>query len=96
MEVICRGNCSGKTKELIKKSLDTNTPILVFSPTKQKSLEEKSLAYFEELVSTIMIDDAKLYSGDVLIDDVDENIDTLVKLALHNTQVNVNAVTISI
>ena len=96
MEVICRENCGGKTKELIKKSLDTNTPILVFSSIKQKSLEEKSIAYFNELVSTILLDDAKLYKGDILIDDVDENIDTLIKLALHNTQINVSAVTISI
>ena len=46
MKIICRQNCSGKTKELIKESLDTNTPILVFSPTKRGSLEEKSVAYF--------------------------------------------------
>ena len=95
MEVICRENCSGKTRELIRKSLDTNTPILVFSSSKQKSLEEKSIAYFNELVSTLILEDAKTYKGDVLIDDVDENIDTLVKLALHNTQVNVGAVTLS-
>ena len=96
MKVICRENCSGKTKELIRKSLDTNTPILVLSTSKQKSLEEKSIAYFEELVSTIMLEDAKQYHGEIFIDDVEENIDTLVKLALNNTNINVGAVTLSI
>lgn len=61
MKIICRNNCSGKTKELIRESLDTSTPILCFSPSKQSSLEEKSIAYFNEFVSTILFTDAKDY-----------------------------------
>lgn len=61
MKVICRQNCSGKTKELIRESLDKDIPILVFSSTKKKSLEEKALAYFNQHVKTIFFTEAKEY-----------------------------------
>jgi hypothetical protein len=95
MKIICRENCSGKTRELIRESIDTNTPILVFSPTKQRSLEEKSRVYFNEFVETITLEDAKSYQGKVLIDDIDKNIDLLVKFALNNPNIDVGAVTLS-
>lgn len=95
MKVICRQNCSGKTKELIRESLDNNTPILVFSPTKKKSLEEKSIAYFNQPVKTLFFTEAKEYDGKVLIDDLDENVEWLVKFALNNPQIGVDAVTLS-
>ena len=95
MKVICRQNCSGKTKELIRESLDNDIPILVFSSTKKKSLEEKSLAYFNQHVKTLFFTDAKDYDGKVLIDDLDENVVTLVKYALNNPQIDVGAVTLS-
>ena len=31
MKIICRENCSGKTKELIKESLETGVPILALN-----------------------------------------------------------------
>lgn len=46
MKVICRNNCSGKTKELIAESLEKQIPILVFTDSKRRSLEDKSIAYF--------------------------------------------------
>ena len=95
MKVICRENCSGKTKELIRESLDTDTPILVFSSTKRRSLEEKSIVYFNEFVKTITLEDAKDYNGKVLIDDIDENIESLLKCALCNSNIEIGAVTIS-
>lgn len=91
MKVICGHNCSGKTKELIKESLEKDIPILVFSPTKLTSLEEKSLAYFQQKVKTLYYTDLGDYKGGVLIDDLDENIDLIIKLALNNIGINVDA-----
>ena len=95
MKIICRNNCSGKTKELIKESLDTQTPILVFSDSKRRSLEDKSLAYFNELVETIDVLEAKNYNGKVLIDDLEENLDSLLKHAFNNPMLSVGAMTLS-
>ena len=95
MKIICRNNCSGKTKELIRESLDTQTPILVFSDSKRRSLEDKSLAYFNELVETIDVLEAKNYNGKVLIDDLEENLDSLLKHAFNNPMLSVGAMTLS-
>ena len=95
MKVSCRKNCSGKTKELIRESLDKDIPILVFSSSKERSLKEKSIAYFSQLVKTIDYSEVKDYNGQVLIDDVDENIDALIRVAFGNPNINVAAVTLS-
>lgn len=72
MKIIAGKNCTGKTKELIKESLDTRSPILALDSRKENSLKEKSLAYFGEEVSTIHLEDLKSYKGKFLIDDLDE------------------------
>ena len=95
MKIICKQNCSGKTKELIRESLDKDFPILVFNDSKKKSLEEKSIAYFSQLVRTLTIDEAKSYQGNVLIDDIDKSLSLLVKVALQNNNIDVDTVTMS-
>ena len=95
MKIICRENCSGKTKELIRESLDTNRPILVFSQMKDKSLQEKSMAYFNSGVNTINVNDARYYTGEVLIDDIDECVDSLLKCTLNNPNIDIGAFTVS-
>lgn len=95
MKIICRKVSTGKTKELIKESLEKDIPILTLTPLKRKYLEEKSLAYFQLPVKTIPIEEAKEYKGKVLIDDIEESIDTLLKLALNNPNIGIDTVTIS-
>ena len=95
MKVICKENCSGKTKELIRESLDTNVPILVLDERKKLSLEEKSIAYFQQLVKTLTLDEAKDYTGSVMIDDVDKSLSALLRYALNNNYIDVDTVTLS-
>jgi hypothetical protein len=75
--------------------IDKDIPILVFSSSKERSLKEKSIAYFSQLVKTIDYSEVKDYNGQVLIDDVDENIDALIRVAFGNPNINVAAVTLS-
>ena len=95
MKIICRSNCSGKTKELIKESLDTKTPILALTSRKEASLKEKSIAYFGEIVDVVTSVDAKDYNGPVLIDDIEEVLDSLVKSAFNNCNISVEGLTLS-
>ena len=79
MKIIARPQCTGKTKELIQLSLDTDTPIWCLSESKKHSLEEKSLFYFGKLVPVLC--GAELLDADVssvLIDDVEKMIGFLV------------------
>lgn len=79
MKIIARPQCTGKTKELIQMSLDTNTPIWCLSETKKHSLQEKSLFYFGRLAEILC--GAELLHSDtssVLIDDIEKMIGFLV------------------
>lgn len=96
MKIICKENCSGKTKELIQESLDKNIPILVFNEFKKRSLEEKAMAYFSQYVKTLTLEEAKNYSGAILIDDIDKNISTIVQMLTNNSSINVATMTLSI
>lgn len=73
MKIIARPECTGKTKELLQLSLDTNTPIWCLSESKKRSLEEKSMFYFgkmAEILCGIEINNSEAES--ILIDDVDK------------------------
>lgn len=95
MKMICRSNCSGKTKELIKESLDTGIPILALTQRKEQSLKEKSVAYFGEIVKTISYEEAQTYKGKVLLDDVEKVLDTLVKCTFKNSDIQVEGIAMS-
>lgn len=95
-KVIADKNCTGKTRELIKTSLTTGDPILALTTTKASSLREKSLAYFGEDVKVITLDEAKTYSGSILIDDLDEVISTLLQQVLNNSSVDVSTVVVNV
>lgn len=96
MKIIANKNCTGKTKELIKESLETNTPILALTPLKEKSLKEKSLAYFNRNVSVVNLEEAKTYNGNILIDDLDKNVSNILKLLLNNNEIDVSGIVINI
>lgn len=95
MKIICRENCSGKTKELIRESLDTGVPILALTSRKEASLKEKSMAYFNEIVNVIGYEDAKDYNGSVLIDDIEQVLTTLVRSTFDNSNISVAGLTLS-
>lgn len=79
MKIIARPQCTGKTKEILKLSIDTNTPIWCLSESKRKSLEEKSLAYFGKMAEVIC--GGELLHAEVpavIIDDVEKMIGFLV------------------
>ena len=96
MKIIANKNCTGKTKELIKESLETGAPILALTPLKENSLKEKSQAYFNEDVNVLNIENAKTYNGNVLIDDIDEVLTTLLQVALENNKLNISGIVINI
>ena len=95
MKIVCRQNCSGKTKELIRESLDTGIPILTLTERKAQSLKEKSMVYFGEIVTTIDPVDAQNYHGKILIDDVEKVLDTLVQNAFNNKEISVECISMS-
>ena len=95
MKIIANKNCTGKTKELIKESLETNTPILALTPLKERSLKEKSLAYFNKNVNVLNVEEAKTYSGNILIDDLDKNISDILKLLLNNNEIDVSGIVVN-
>ena len=96
VKIICRQNCSGKTKELIKESLETGNPILALTPMKMNSLKEKSQAYFGEDVEVIDFIEAQTYQGNILLDDVDKVLPELIKLAFRNNNLSLSGITMSI
>ena len=89
MKIICRENCSGKTKELIRESLETGIPILALDSRKAASLKEKSMAYFGEVVDTVDCIDAQNLNGKVLIDDLDKVLNLLVQRSFQNSNISV-------
>lgn len=60
------------------------------------SLKEKSQAYFNTDVNVLNIEDAKIYNGSVLIDDIDEILTLLLRMALENNNLNISGVVINI
>lgn len=96
MRIIADKNCTGKTKELIKESLETGAPILALTPLKKKSLKEKSKYYFNRDVNVVSIEDAKTYEGNILIDDIDEIVNDMIKKYLNNNNINITGVVVNL
>jgi hypothetical protein len=79
MKIIARPQCTGKTKDLLQLSLETNTPIWCLSESKRRSLLDKSMYYFGK-TAEILCGGELLNSNatSVLIDDVEKMIGFLV------------------
>ena len=96
MKFIVSKNCTGKTRALIKQSLDTNTPIFVLYNGKAESLREKSLAYFDRAVHIVTPHDfANGYTGSILIDDMDKTFYTLLSSYLGTSDFNIAGATLT-
>lgn len=96
MKIIAGKNCTGKTKELIKESLDTKVPILALNSMKENSLREKSMAYFGEELNVIHLEDLKSYKGKFLIDDLDEVISEIFRRFSLNDDLEVSGAVVNI
>jgi hypothetical protein len=82
MKFIINKNCTGKTRALIKQSLDEDIPIFAMYQGKAESLREKSISYFDKVVRVVTPQDfANGYKGAILVDDMDKTFHTL--LATH-------------
>ena len=74
MKIIVGKNATGKTRELLQYSYETNIPILAVTESKANSLREKSLAYFARPANVVTL--ADLSEGtdisNVLVDDIEK------------------------
>lgn len=96
MKLIVDKNCTGKTRALIKQSLDSNIPIFALYEGKAESLREKSLSYFGRVVQVITQQDfANGYTGHILVDDMDKAFHTLLADYVHSYDFAIAAATIT-
>ena len=96
MKIITAKNCSGKTRALIKQSLETDVPIFALYSGKAESLREKSLAYFEKPVRVVTPQDfSNGYRGSILVDDLDKAFQALLAAHLNTFDFDVVGATIT-
>ena len=96
MKFVIDKNCTGKTRMLIKQSLDNNVPIFALSASKAESLREKSMVYFGKLVHVVTAQDfTDGYSGPIMIDDMDKAFYILLAAHLNTTNFNLVGATLT-
>lgn len=94
MRVITRKNNTGKTKELIKKSLEEDIPILALSIKEKESLQEKAISYFGQMVKVVLPDNLETGTN-VLVDDLDKVFVKLMQSLFLCTNFNIVGATIT-
>jgi hypothetical protein len=74
MKIIVGKNATGKTKELLQYSFESNIPILAVTESKANSLREKSLAYFSRPANVVTLSDLTENAeiSKILIDDIEK------------------------
>ena len=74
MKLIVGKNDTGKTRELIKYSLDNNVPIFALHNRNAEALRAKSISYFGKPVSIVTTDTLAShdYTGEILVDDLEK------------------------
>lgn len=96
MKLIVDKNCTGKTRTLIKRSLDENIPIFALYEGKAESLREKSLSYFDKIVRVVTPQDfTNGYTGAILVDDMDKVFQALLADYIHSYDFSVAGATIT-
>ena len=97
MKYMVGKNDTGKTRALIKQSIDTGVPIFVLYESKAESLRSKAYSYFGKAVKVVTPQDFALnsYTGDILVDDMDKAFNTLLAAYIHSYDFNVVGATLT-
>jgi hypothetical protein len=74
MKIIVGKNATGKTRELLQYSFDSNIPILAVTESKANSLREKSLVYFSRHANVVTLADLAENTeiSKILVDDIEK------------------------
>ena len=95
MQVIQAGKGSGKTAQLIKKSLDENVPICTLLKSQANRIVETSFELYGKACRVVSLEDIekRKYAGPIFFDDADD----LIKEYIFNLnpQVSVKCVTLT-
>ena len=97
MKLIVGKNDSGKTRELIKYSIDKNIPIFALETHKAESLRTKALSYFGEPVC-VMTPDTLItngYNGEILVDDMEKAFELLLSDFLRTSNLTIAGATLN-
>ena len=97
MKVILGKNYTGKTRTIIKQSIERGIPIFVLYEGKADSLRAKAISYFGKTVDVVTPHDFTSggYSGDILVDDLEKAFVTLLANYLSTSDFNVIAATVT-
>ena len=97
MKLITGKNDSGKTRELIRYSLEKDIPIFALYTSKAESIRAKSMNYFGKVVKVITPNDISHNEcvGDILVDDLESVFITLLEDFLKSYNVEVAGATIT-
>jgi hypothetical protein len=97
MKIIVGKNDSGKTRALIKQSLDMDIPIFALYDGKAESLRAKSISYFGKPVRVVTPREFSCneYTGDILVDDMEKAFSALLAAFIHSHDFNVVTATVT-
>jgi hypothetical protein len=97
MKLFVGKNDTGKTRELIKYSLEQDIPILALYNSKAESLRAKSINYFGKLVKVVTPNDLMQngYAGDILVDDLEKAFATLLSDFVRSSNFNITGASIT-
>lgn len=97
MKIIVDKNSTGKTRTLIKQSIDHGIPIFALYDGKAESLRTKAFSYFGKAVDVVTPNDftSGNYKGDILVDDMEKAFITLLASYLNTADFNVIAATVT-
>jgi hypothetical protein len=97
MKLIVGKNDSGKTRELIKYSLDNDIPIFALYDGKAESIRAKSVSYFGKRARVITPNDLTTGEpvGEILVDDLEKAFAMLLADFVRSTNFTVAGATIT-
>lgn len=97
MKLIVGKNDSGKTRELIKYSLDKDIPIFAMYDGKAESIRAKSISYFGKQVRVVTPNNlaAGEHIGEILVDDLEKAFTMLLADFVRSTSFTVAGATIT-
>ena len=97
MRLIVGKNDSGKTRELIKYSLDTGIPIFALYGNKAESIKAKAISYFNKPVYVLTPNDLMQnnYTGEILVDDIEKAFAALLADFTQSSNFTIAAATIT-